>query len=54
MEHNNIDLSTISKSFEFEKLSRSIDSIDDVETLKKLLKTYIKLYLKQQEAVFKI
>ena len=54
MEHENIDLTTISKSIEYEKLSRSIDSIDDVKTLKELLKTYIKLYLKQQEAVFKI
>jgi hypothetical protein len=41
----------MTKLFEYEKLSRDIDSIDDIETLRNLAKSYIKLYLKQQEVV---
>jgi len=51
MDPDNITLETISKLFEYEKLSRDIDSIDDLETLKKITKSYIKLYFKQQEVV---
>lgn len=43
----------INKMFEYEKLARSIDSIEDNETLKNNAKSYIKLYLKQQEVVSK-
>jgi hypothetical protein len=39
--------------FEYEKLSRDIDSVDDIEVLKNYAKSYIKLYLKQQEVVSK-
>jgi hypothetical protein len=53
---NEIELENISKLFEYEKISRDIDSIDDLDTLKNLAKSYIKLYFKQQEVVagFKI
>lgn len=56
MDPDKITLENISKLFEYEKLARDIDSIDDLETLKKLAKSYIKLYFKQQEVVaeFKI
>ena len=51
MNPNKITLDNISKSFEYEKLSRDIDSINDIEEIKKLAKCYVKLYLKQQEVL---
>lgn len=56
MNPDKISLENMNKLFEYEKLSRDIDSINDLETLRDLSKSYIKLYLKQQEVVasFKI
>lgn len=54
MNSNSIKLDNISKSFEYEKLSRDIDSINDIEEIKELAKCYIKLYLKQQEVLLDI
>lgn len=54
MDPNSITLDNINKMFEYEKLSRDIDSIDDLETLRNFTKSYIKLYLKQQEVVSKL
>jgi hypothetical protein len=51
MDHKDISIENMSKLFEYEKISRDIDSIDDIETLKSLAKSYIKLYFKQQEVV---
>ena len=51
MNPDKISLENISKMFEYEKLSRDIDSIDDIETLRILAKSYIKLYFKQQEVI---
>jgi hypothetical protein len=51
MDPNNIELSNLTKSFEYIKFSKEIDEIDDVEELKNLLRCYFKLYLKQQEIV---
>lgn len=51
MDPDKISLENISKMFEYEKLSRDIDSIDDIETLRILAKSHIKLYLSQQEVV---
>jgi len=51
MDPDKISLESISKMFEYEKLSRDIDSIDDGETLRTLAKSHIKLYLSQQEVV---
>jgi len=48
---NDITLSNPSKMFEYEKFSRQVDTCDDVNELRKLLKSYYKLYLKQQEVV---
>lgn len=53
MDPNKIVLEDINKMFEYEKLARDIDSIDDLETLKEYSKSYVKLYLKQQEVVSK-
>lgn len=54
MNPNKVTLDNISKSFEYEKLSRDIDSISDIEEIKNIAKCYIKLYLKQQEVVLDI
>ena len=53
MDLNEIILENIDKMFEYEKISRDIDSIDDIEVIKKITKLYVKLYLKQQEIVSK-
>tara|TARA_E500000318_G_scaffold13317_2_gene12451 strand:+ start:3411 stop:3545 length:135 start_codon:yes stop_codon:yes gene_type:complete len=37
--------------FLFERLCRDVDKINDVEDLREVVKTYIKLYLKQTEVV---
>jgi hypothetical protein len=54
MNPNSITLESINKLFEYEKISRDIDSIDDIEIIKNFAKLYIKLYLKQQEVVSKL
>lgn len=54
MDIENIELSTITKQFEFEKRCREIDVIQDKDELRSLLKSMMKLYLKQQETLAKI
>ncbi len=49
MNPDQICLININKSFEYEKISREIETINDLETLKNISKSYAKLYLKQQE-----
>jgi uncharacterized pyridoxamine 5'-phosphate oxidase family protein len=51
MDPNNIELSNLTKSFEYIKFSNQIDNIDDINAIKTLAKCYFKLYLKQQEIV---
>ena len=51
MDPDKIELENLSKSFEYFKVSAEIDSIDDVEILRDYAKSYIKLYLKQQEVI---
>ena len=46
-----IELSNLTKSFEYVKFSNQIDSINNIENLRNLAKCYFKLYLKQQEIV---
>lgn len=53
MNPNDINLEDMNKLFEYEKLSRDIDSVDDINVLRNYAKSYIKLYLKQQEVVSK-
>ena len=54
MKSSDIELSTVTKNFEFEKLSREIDDISDVKYLREMLKCYLKLYFKQQETISSI
>jgi hypothetical protein len=53
MDPTSITLEDINKMFEYEKIARDIDSIDDIETVKEFAKAYVRLYLKQQEVVSK-
>jgi hypothetical protein len=46
-----IALTNINKLFEYEKVSRDIDSINDIEVLRGISKAYVKLYIKQQEVL---
>lgn len=51
MDPEKIELENLSKSFEYYKVSSEIDSIDDLENLRLIAKSYFKLYLKQQEVL---
>lgn len=51
MDPNSIELENLSKSFEYFKMASEIDSIENIEDVKKIAKCYFKLYLKQQEVV---
>jgi len=53
MDPNSIELESINKLFEYEKIARDIDSIDDIEIVKNFAKAYVRLYLKQQEIIAK-
>ena len=51
MDPNNIELSNLTKSFEYVKFSNQIDNIENIDDIRTLAKCYFKLYLKQQEIV---
>lgn len=51
MDPDKIELENLSKSFEYYKFSSEIDTINDIESLKNIAKSYYKLYLKQQEVL---
>jgi hypothetical protein len=51
MNPNTINLKTLSFSFEYEKLSRDIDSLNNIDDAKDLAKYFMKLYFYQQETI---
>jgi hypothetical protein len=51
MDPQKIELENLSKIFEYEKISRELDSCDDLEHLRNISKCYVKLYFKQQETL---
>lgn len=51
MDPDKIELENLSKSFEYYKYAAEIDSINDIDDLKNIAKSYYKLYLKQQEVI---
>lgn len=53
MNPSEIELSSINKMFEYEKLSRIIDELSESDA-KNFAKSYLKLYLKQQEVIANI
>jgi hypothetical protein len=44
-----IELSSTSKLFEYEKMAREVDACNDIDELQLSLKSMVKLFLKQQE-----
>jgi hypothetical protein len=54
MNPDSIPLDNVSKLFEYEKISREIDSIEDIEAMRNIAKLHIKLYFKQQEIISKL
>lgn len=54
MNPNNIKIDSLNLNFEFEKLSREIDSLNSIDDVKQLAKYFIKLYFVQQETILKI
>jgi hypothetical protein len=46
-----IKLNTPSKLFTYEQYSRDIDSIEDIDQLRNVAKSHVRLYLKQQEVL---
>ena len=53
-DHNENSLDSMAKMFEFEKQARQIDECNDINELKSMLKSSMKLFLKQQEVVSKL
>jgi hypothetical protein len=51
MDPDKIELENLSKNFEYYKVCTEIDSIDNIDDLKNVAKSYFKLYLKQQEVI---
>lgn len=51
MDSSKITLNDLTKSFEYTKACMEVDQIDDIVTLKEIAKSYMKLYLKQQEVL---
>ena len=54
MDPSDISLSSVSKSFEYEKISREISNCDDLELVKNIAKSYVKLYFAQQEVLIEL
>ena len=54
MEPKTIELKNLSKIFEYEKISRELDTCTNIELLKNICKCYVKLYFKQQETLIEI
>ena len=46
-----ITLESTAKLFEYERISREIEECSDIDTIKYMLRCYVKLYMKQQEVV---
>jgi hypothetical protein len=54
MDPSKINLTNVTKLFEYEKISREIDQCDDIDTLKNISKSYVKLYFAQQETILQL
>lgn len=51
MNPDKIELDNLSKNFEYERISREIDSCENIEQVKNIAKSYVKLHLKFQETI---
>lgn len=51
MKHEDLTLETVSKMFEYEKISRELDTCTNIDYLRNICKCYVKLYMKQEEVI---
>lgn len=51
MNPDDIKLNITTNLFAYEKISREIESCNDLTVLKNMLRSYVKLYLKQTETI---
>jgi len=51
LDPNAIEIQNLNKAFEYIKIEREIDTLEQIENVKKVAKCYAKLYLKTQETV---
>lgn len=51
MNPNEIVLENLTKNFEYEKIAREIDSCENIDQVKDIAKSYVKLHLKYQETL---
>jgi hypothetical protein len=51
MNPSEIQLATTDKMFSYERLARDIDKIQDIEVVRDCAKSWLKLYLKQEETI---
>jgi hypothetical protein len=51
MDPSDIVLENLTKNFEYERIAREIDSCENIEQVKNIAKSYVKLHLKYQETL---
>ena len=51
MDPDELKLETITKLFEYERISRELDTCTNIDLLRNICKCYVKLYMKQEEVV---
>ena len=51
MNPDDIELENLSKIFEYERISREISSCENIEQVKDIAKSFVKLHLKYQETL---
>jgi hypothetical protein len=51
MDPNEIVLENLTKNFEYERIAREIDSCENLDQVKNIAKSYVKLHLKYQETL---
>lgn len=51
MDPDKLTLETITKLFEYERISRELDTCTNIDLLRNICKCYVKLYMKQEEVV---
>ena len=54
MNPDDITLDTTFRMFEYEKLSREIETCEDIDELRKMCRCFIKLHFKHQEVAAKM
>ena len=50
LDPSKIELTSLAKSFEYERIARELDECDDTEELRDAAKCFLKLYMKTTES----